>query len=95
MDPNEKIAKLIRETGKPRNQLHGNFVPGVSDDGRSARSIVKTAEEAEGPKPDTKPMEGFSAQKVIEAVNSATTLDEKIKAYSTASGYTNLDLKKD
>lgn len=86
MSTDEKIGRMIRAAGQGKSQLSGDYTPPVTDD------QVKVAEIAPGEKTQgTSPMESFSADKVISAVNNAKTLDEKLKAYTSSSGYTTLD----
>jgi len=80
----DKIGRLIKAAGKGKSQLAGDYTPTVTDD------TEKVAIEG-GMKEDSAPMKNFSSDKVIEAVNSAKTLDEKLKAYVSASGVTTMD----
>ena len=82
---NETIGKLIKAAGKSKSQLAGDYMPVKTD------SHEKVAIEG-GMKPEGEmPMKTFSSDKVIQAVNAATDLDAKLKAYTSASGYNTLN----
>jgi hypothetical protein len=86
MSANEKIAKLIRAVGKGESQLTGSYTATKTDEATKVAEI-EPSKKTQG----AKPMENFSADKVISAVNSASSLDEALKAYTSSSNYNTLD----